>query len=41
MTTLMTNQRRIEVYREELLKGWSKWTEEVCASMEIWLKEKE
>ena len=41
MTTLMTNQRRIEVYREELLKGWSKWTEEVCASVEIWLKEKE
>jgi hypothetical protein len=31
MSTLMTNQRRIEVYREELLKGWRKWKTDICA----------
>ena len=30
MMTLMSNQRRIEVYRDELLKGWSKWKAEVA-----------
>ena len=33
MTTLMTNQRRIEVYREELLKGWRKWKTDVCSDV--------
>jgi alpha(1,3/1,4) fucosyltransferase len=39
MMTLMSNQRRIEVYRDELLKGWSKWVEEVCSDVQAWLKE--
>jgi len=38
MTTLMMNQRRIEVYREELAKGWKKWVEEVCSDVGLWLK---
>jgi len=33
MSTLMTNQRRIEVYREELLKGWRKWKTDICADV--------
>jgi len=39
MTTLMMNQRRIEVYQEELAKAWKKWVEEVCSDVETWLKE--
>jgi len=38
MSTLMTNQRRIEVYREELLKGWSKWKTDICADVNLFLK---
>ena len=38
MTTLMSNQRRIEVYREELLKGWSKWKEEVGVEVISWMQ---
>ena len=38
MMTLMSNQRRIEVYREELLKGWSKWKEEVGVEVISWMQ---
>jgi hypothetical protein len=39
MTTLMTNQRRIEVYREELLKGWKRWVNDVCSDVARFLEE--
>jgi hypothetical protein len=38
MTTLLTNQRRIEVYREELLKGWKRWVTDVCADAQQFLR---
>jgi hypothetical protein len=38
MTTLMTNQRRIEVYRAELLKGWKGWVKGICSDVEQFLK---
>ena len=38
MMTLMTNQRRIEVYRAELLKGWKKWVNDVCTDVAQFLK---
>ena len=38
MTTLLTNQRRIEVYREELLKGWKRWVADVCADAQQFLR---
>ncbi len=38
MMTLMSNQRRIEVYRDELLKGWSKWKTEVAKDVGAFLE---
>ena len=37
MMTLMSNQRRIEVYRDELSKGWSKWKKEVKGEVGAWM----
>ena len=38
MMTLMTNQRRIEVYRGELLKGWAQLVKDVSDDVEQFLK---
>jgi len=37
MYTLLSNPRRLEVYRDEILKGWWKWTQELKKESQEWL----
>jgi hypothetical protein len=37
MYTLLSNPRRLEVYRDEILKGWWKWTQDLKRESREWL----
>jgi hypothetical protein len=36
MYTLLSNPRRLEVYREQILRGWWNWTEELKSQAQDW-----